>query len=95
MGDALPSKYKAAIYDQPGKISTKLVDLDMPEPAAGDVLIKLYANTIMVLPLNKLNYQKRTNTIPRTHSGVCHSDLGIMLNGWAQLPFPTEVGQVG
>lgn len=50
MGDALPSKYKAAIYDQPGKISTKLVDLDMPEPAAGDVLIKLYANTTMVLP---------------------------------------------
>lgn len=71
MGDALPSKYKAAIYDQPGKISTKVVELDIPEPAAGDVLIKL------------------------THSGVCHSDLGIMLNKWAQLPFPTEVGQVG
>lgn len=41
MGDALPSKYKAAVYDQPGKISTKIVELDMPEPAAGDVLIKL------------------------------------------------------
>lgn len=49
MGDALPSKYKAAVYDQPGKISTKIVELDMPEPAAGDVLIKLYANTIMVV----------------------------------------------
>lgn len=53
MGDALPSKYKAAIYDQPGKISTKVVELDMPEPAAGDVLIKLYANTMIVLPLNQ------------------------------------------
>lgn len=31
----------------------------------------------------------------RTHSGVCHSDLAIMLNGWPQLPFPTEQGQVG
>ncbi|KAH8776738.1 chaperonin 10-like protein [Diaporthe sp. PMI_573] len=71
MGDALPSKHKAMIYDQPGKISTKLVELDVPEPGAGDVLIKL------------------------THSGVCHSDLGIMLNGWKQLPFPTEAGQVG
>lgn len=70
MGDALPNKYKAMIYDQPGSISTKMVELNMPEPAAGDVLIKL------------------------THSGVCHSDLGIMLNEWRQLPFPTEVGQV-
>lgn len=30
-----------------------------------------------------------------THSGVCHSDLGIMLNNWASLPLPTPAGQVG
>lgn len=41
MFDELPAKYKAVIYDEPGKISTKVVELDMPEPAAGDVLIKL------------------------------------------------------
>lgn len=41
MADTLPQKYKAMIYDQPGKISTKMVELDMPEPAAGEVLIKL------------------------------------------------------
>lgn len=45
MVDSLPAKYKAMVYDQPGKISTKMVELDMPEPGAGDVLIKLYANT--------------------------------------------------
>lgn len=61
MGDALPSKYKAAIYDQPGEISTKVVELDMPEPAAGDVLIKLYANTMMVLPLNQITGQGLTH----------------------------------
>lgn len=61
MGDALPSKYKAAIYDQPGKISTKVVELDMPEPAAGDVLIKLYANTTMV-PLNQITKQRLTKS---------------------------------
>ena len=93
MGDALPSKYKAMIYDQPGKISTKLVELDMPEPAAGDVLIKLYANNIPVSPHKY--FTNDTDTICRTHSGVCHSDFGIMLNSWAALPFPTEVGQVG
>lgn len=41
MGEALPTKYKAVVYDEPGKISTKVVELDIPEPAAGDVLIKL------------------------------------------------------
>ena len=44
MGD-LPKKYKAAIYDQPGKISTKVVELDMPEPGPGEVLINLYVTS--------------------------------------------------
>jgi propanol-preferring alcohol dehydrogenase len=38
----LPKKYKAAIYDKPGSISTKIEELDMPEPGAGEVLINLY-----------------------------------------------------
>lgn len=42
MGE-LPKKYKAAVYDQPGKISTKIVELDMPEPGPGEVLINLYS----------------------------------------------------
>ncbi|KAK6422473.1 hypothetical protein LTR95_016668 [Oleoguttula sp. CCFEE 5521] len=70
MGD-LPKKYKGAIYDEPGKISTKVVELDMPEPGPGDVLINL------------------------SHSGVCHSDLGVMTNSWKGLPAPTQAGQVG
>ena len=37
----LPSTYKACVYDEPGKISTKVIDLDMPEPGAGEVLINL------------------------------------------------------
>jgi propanol-preferring alcohol dehydrogenase len=37
----LPKTYKAAIYDNPGTISTKVVDLDMPEPGPGEVLINL------------------------------------------------------
>lgn len=37
----LPRTYKACVYDQPGKISTKVVDLDMPEPGSGEVLINL------------------------------------------------------
>ncbi|KAF3761773.1 GroES-like protein [Cryphonectria parasitica EP155] len=70
-GEPLPDKFKAAVYDKPGEISTKVVEKDMPEPAAGDVLIRL------------------------THSGVCHSDLGLMTNKWAHTPAPTAEGQVG
>jgi propanol-preferring alcohol dehydrogenase len=38
----IPTKQKAAIYDQPGTISTKVVEIDVPEPGAGEVLINLY-----------------------------------------------------
>lgn len=41
MSGELPKKYKAAVYDQPGKVSTKIEELDMPEPGAGEVLIEL------------------------------------------------------
>merc|ERR1711977_286803 len=30
-----------------------------------------------------------------THSGVCHSDMGIMTNSRKALPHPTQPGQVG
>ncbi|KAJ5331158.1 hypothetical protein N7476_000941 [Penicillium atrosanguineum] len=67
----IPKTQKAAVYDQPGTVSTKIVDIEVPEPGAGEVLINL------------------------THSGVCHSDYGIMTNTWDMLPFPTQPGQVG
>ncbi|QKX62472.1 uncharacterized protein TRUGW13939_09633 [Talaromyces rugulosus] len=67
----IPQKHKAAIYDEPGKVSTKVVELDVPEPGDGQVLINL------------------------THSGVCHSDFGVMTNTWRTLPYPTQPGQVG
>jgi hypothetical protein len=33
----LPKKYKAAVYDKPGSISTKIEEMDMPEPGPGQV----------------------------------------------------------
>lgn len=38
----IPQTYKAAVYDQPGKISTKIEELKTPEPGPGEVLINLY-----------------------------------------------------
>jgi propanol-preferring alcohol dehydrogenase len=46
----LPKTFKGAVYDEPGKISTKIVDLDMPEPGPGEVLINLYALLSYTVP---------------------------------------------
>jgi propanol-preferring alcohol dehydrogenase len=37
----IPKKYKAVVYDKPGTISTKVEELETPEPGPGDVLVKL------------------------------------------------------
>ena len=37
----IPKTHKAIIYDSPGKISTKVVDVDTPEPGPGEVLVRL------------------------------------------------------
>ncbi|PSS23096.1 hypothetical protein M430DRAFT_64761 [Amorphotheca resinae ATCC 22711] len=67
----IPKTHRAAVYDKPGTISTKIVEVETPEPGPGDVLVRL------------------------THSGVCHSDMGVMENSWRGLPMmvpPTQVG---
>ena len=37
----IPKKFKAIVYDKPGTISTKIEEHDMPEPGAGEVLVRL------------------------------------------------------
>jgi propanol-preferring alcohol dehydrogenase len=38
----IPKRAKAAVYDNPGTVSTKVVMVDVPEPGPGEVLINLY-----------------------------------------------------
>lgn len=40
----IPKKQKAAVYDKPGTVSTKVTEIDVPEPGQGEVLINLYVN---------------------------------------------------
>lgn len=52
---------KAIIYDQPGTISTKIVDHEVMEPGPGEVLINLYVDftlpvTILITPEHILGY---------------------------------------
>ncbi|KAL8942377.1 MAG: hypothetical protein Q9216_001697 [Gyalolechia sp. 2 TL-2023] len=37
----IPKQYKAAVYDEPGKVATKIETLDTPEPGPGEVLINM------------------------------------------------------
>ena len=48
----IPKTYKAAVYDQPGSISTKIQDLETPEPGPGEVLIRLCVAMFSLLKLD-------------------------------------------
>jgi propanol-preferring alcohol dehydrogenase len=37
----VPSSQKAVVYNDPGKLSTEVVDLPVPEPGPGEVLVNL------------------------------------------------------
>ncbi|GMK56283.1 hypothetical protein CspeluHIS016_0301230 [Cutaneotrichosporon spelunceum] len=37
----IPKKHKAAVYDKPGTLSIKMVEVDTPEPGQGEVLVRL------------------------------------------------------
>lgn len=37
----IPKTHRAAVYDKPGTISTKIVEVETPEPGPGDVLVRL------------------------------------------------------
>lgn len=37
----IPKKHRAMVYDKPGSVSTKLAEIDTPEPGAGEVLVKM------------------------------------------------------
>jgi len=37
----IPKSYKACVFDKPGTISTKIEELQTPEPGPGEVLVRL------------------------------------------------------
>ncbi|KAF2237153.1 alcohol dehydrogenase-like protein [Viridothelium virens] len=37
----IPKRYKAVVYDNPGTISTKIVEMETPEPGHGEVLVRI------------------------------------------------------
>lgn len=48
----IPRRYKAAVYDKPGTISTKIEKLETPEPGPGDILVRLCVMCSLLLPVS-------------------------------------------
>ncbi|KAL9079171.1 MAG: hypothetical protein Q9157_001922 [Trypethelium eluteriae] len=46
----IPKRYKAVVYDNPGTISTKIVEMETPEPGHGEVLVRMYASVSLGKP---------------------------------------------
>lgn len=65
----IPKTQKAVIYDQPGTVSTKIVDLEVPEPGAGEVLINLYVCSNLILASTVLN--------PIEHTRACATPTSV------------------
>ncbi|TVY82144.1 alcohol dehydrogenase [Lachnellula suecica] len=91
----IPKTYKAAVYDEPGKISIKIVELETPEPGPGEVLIRLTVSHQLApkhttYPTNCGCSIQGTDIRKRTDS-----DLSLMTNSWTTLPFPTPPQQIG
>jgi propanol-preferring alcohol dehydrogenase len=62
----IPKKHKAAVYDKPGSISTKIEELDVPEPGAGEVLINLYVSLS-----SPISHTHQNRLLP----GLIHTDI--------------------
>lgn len=60
------------VYDQLGKVSVRQVTVGTPEPTFGQVLLQLLDPVV--------SDTRGDADLYRTHSGVCHSDHGLMIN---------------
>ena len=71
----IPKQHKACVYDEPGKVSVKIEMVHYLTPLSSNVpgFNLVQVDTPEPGPGEVL--------VNLTHSGVCHSDMAIMLNG--------------
>lgn len=43
-----PSSHQCAVYDKPGELSTKVIDIETPRPSSGEVLVKLQVSLMLL-----------------------------------------------
>lgn len=57
---SIPKTYKALTYKEPGKLATEVVELETPEPKAGEILVKL---SVFVFSSFLFSFSHSTNRI--------------------------------
>lgn len=40
------STHKAVVYDKPGKISTRIIEVETPKPGPGEILVNMYMKSM-------------------------------------------------
>lgn len=45
----IPKTHKALVYDKPGEISTRIMELDTPAPGPGQILVKMYVELVTAI----------------------------------------------
>lgn len=79
---------RAVVYSEPGEsLETAVIDLPVPQPADGEVLVRLSVPNIHSCLLRSL-----ANWV-RYYSGVCHTDVSFCLNALPGLRVPTPKGK--
>jgi NADPH:quinone reductase-like Zn-dependent oxidoreductase len=43
------SVHKAVVYDKPGEISTRIIEVETPKPGPGEILVNMYVKSMITL----------------------------------------------
>lgn len=71
----IPKKHKAMVYDKPGLLSTKLEEVDTPEPGPGEVLVHLTHSGVC-----HSDYAVMTNGVSVMPFSICLCFRGLLAN---------------
>ncbi|KAI9689264.1 MAG: hypothetical protein M1820_010175 [Bogoriella megaspora] len=73
----IPKSHKAIIYDQPGTISTKVVEVETPEPGPGEILVRFVCQSDQSVMLSEW---QRTVGLPPVEAGFIggHEGVGVI-----------------
>ncbi|KAJ9640853.1 hypothetical protein H2204_003142 [Knufia peltigerae] len=91
----IPSHHEAAVYDEPGKISTKLETVETPRPNVGEVLVRLTHSGVCAsdMAVMTMGWKHLVRPTPKGQVGG-HEGVGVVVALGSDADSPgLEVGQ--
>lgn len=73
-----PARHRAIVYDQPGQLSTKVVEVDTPKPGFGDVLVQMTHSEVCRSDLSVM-MRRWSYLAPPTRAGQVGGHEGISI----------------